>query len=161
MKKFIALAFVVLLAHGTVLAQTIDSDSTTSIIQSLEKVEANKGRIIIHQDERIAALVDKQKPISGTNANFTVGKGYRIQIYSGNDQNRSKKEAFERDAIFRHDFPEIETFITFKSPFWRMRVGNYSSYEEAFKELRRIKEAFPQYGKETYIVKDDIKIYIK
>lgn len=161
MKKLLIVAFLALSAQLFASALPAQIDSATTIIQSLEKEMENKGKVIIHQDDRIAALIDKQKPATGNNPNFTVGKGYRIQIYSGNDQNRSKKEAFDRDAIFKRDFPELETFITFKSPFWRMRVGNFSSYEEAFKELRRIKEAYPQYGKETYIVKDDIKIYIK
>lgn len=161
MKKLMVVVFFALISLQIPHSLSAQTDSTTTIIQSLEKEVENKGKVIIHQDERIAALIDKQKPASGNNQNFTVGKGYRIQIYSGNDQNHSKKEAFERDAIFKRDFPELETFITFKSPFWRMRVGNFSSYEEAFKEMRRIKEAYPQYGKETYIVKDDIKIYIK
>lgn len=161
MKKPIIVAFIALSIPLIASSQTPHIDSDSTIIQSLVKEVKNKGKVIIHQDDRIAALIDKQKPSTGNNQNFTVGKGYRIQIYSGNDQNRSKKEAFDRDAIFKRDFPELETFITFKSPFWRMRVGNFSSYEEAFKELRRIKEAYPQYGKETYIVKDDIKIYIK
>lgn len=140
-------------------ASPYSADSTMGIVKALETEEQGKGRVVIHQDARIENLLGKPKSATETRSNFTVGKGYRIQIYSGNNQNTSKKEAYERDATIKRDMPDVETFISFKSPFWRLRIGNCRSYEEAHEILRRVKELFPQFGKESYIVKDDIKIY--
>ncbi len=135
------------------------NDTIQSIIQSLEKEAVGQGVVKIYQDSRIAGLIGKKREKEVARSNFSVGKGFRIQVFSGNNQNASKKEAFEREAVIRRDFPDLETFVSFKSPFWRLRVGNFQSYEEAYNVMRKIKEVFPKYGKETYIVKDDIKIY--
>ena len=127
--------------------------------RSLQNGEIGKGKIKISQDDRIKDLIGKRKEVTVARNNFTVGKGYRVQVFSGNNQSTSKKQAFERDANMKRDMPEVETYITFKSPFWRLRAGNCRTYEEAHEIMRKIKELFPQYGKETYIVEEDIKIY--
>lgn len=140
-------------------AKSTSSDSTATIIQSLEAEEIGKGKVTIHQDSRIENLLGKRGGATVSHSNFVVGKGFRVQIYSGNNQNTSKREALERKAVISRDMPELETYISFKSPFWRLRAGDCRTYEEAHEILRKIKDLFPQYGKETYIVKENIKIY--
>jgi len=135
------------------------TDSVQTIIHSLEKEAIGQGTVRIYQDSRIASMIGKKRERDIARNNFSVGKGFRIQVFSGNNQNASKKEAFEREAVIRRDFSDLETYVSFKSPFWRLRIGNFQSYEEAYSTMRKIKEVFPKYGKETYIVKDDIKIY--
>lgn len=157
MKKIILLLFLVIQMNG--FAAVMPNDSTDTIIQALENDEIGKGKVKIYQDNRIPELIGKRKTAIQSKANFTVGKGYRVQVFSGNNQHTAKQEAFQREVTLKRDFPDLETYVTFKSPFWRLRVGNFRSYEEAYSTMRKIKDAYPQYGKECYIVKDDIKIY--
>ncbi|MDD2797864.1 MAG: SPOR domain-containing protein [Bacteroidales bacterium] len=157
MKKILTILFLAL--QMGVFANTLVSDSATTIVQSLENEEIGKGKVKIYQDSRIENLLGRRKEVSDATQNFTIGKGFRVQIFSGNNQKTAKKEAFDRDAIIKRDMPDLETYITFKSPFWRLRAGNFRTYEEAYLILRKIKELFPQYGKETYIIKEDIKLY--
>ena len=157
MRKIVILLFI--LVQVSAFAIKASNDSIPTIIQSLESDDIGQGKVKIYQDSRILNLIGKKKTGTIARSSFTVGKGFRVQIYSGNNQNVSKREAFQREATIKRDFSDIETYITFKSPFWRLRVGNYRSYEEAYETLRKIKEAYPHFGKETYIVKDDIKIY--
>ncbi|WP_243349562.1 SPOR domain-containing protein [Parabacteroides sp. FAFU027] len=157
MRKIVFLLFIVM--QVSAFALKMQNDSVPTIIQSLEEDEIGKGKVKIYQDSRILNLIGKKKTGTIARTSFTVGKGFRVQIYSGNNQNVSKREAFQREATIKRDFSDIETYITFKSPFWRLRVGNFRSYEEAYETMRKIKEAYPHFGKETYIVKDDIKIY--
>lgn len=157
MKSILTLLCLILSVH--LFANPYAGDSATTIVQSLQSEEIGKGKIRIYQDSRIETLLGKRKEVTITRNNFTVGKGFRVQIYSGNNQNSSKREAFERKAVISRDMPEVETYISFKSPFWRLRAGDCRTYEEAHEIMRKIKDLFPQYGKETYIVKDDIKIY--
>lgn len=158
MRKIILLLFLAVQMH-TFAITMVNNDSINSIIQSLENEEMGQGKVKIYQDSRIQDLIGKKKSTNLSRNNFTVGKGFRVQIYSGNNQNISKREAFQRESTLKRDFIDLETYVTFKSPFWRLRVGNFRSYEEAYQTMRKIKDAFPQFGKETYIVKDDIKIY--
>ena len=38
------------------------------------------------------------------------------------------------------------------------RVGDFRSHEEAYRMMRILMEAFPKYGKEMYIVREEIRI---
>ncbi len=158
MKKIILLLFLTVQMHSFA-KMANDSIASGTIIQALENDEIGQGKVKIFQDSRIQDLIGKKKSTTTARSSFSVGKGFRVQVYSGNNQNVSKREAFQREATLKRDFVDLETYVSFKSPFWRVRVGNFRSYEEAYQTMRKIKEAFPQFGKETYIVKDDIKIY--
>ena len=55
-------------------------------------------------------------------------------------------------------FPDIPTYVTYNAPFWKLRVGDFRSHEEAYQLMRQLMEAFPDYAKEMYIVKEEVKI---
>ena len=80
--------------------------------------------------------------------------GYRIQItaYSGNNS-RNKAEA-ER-ASFKANFPGIGVYLSYSEPYFKIRVGNYLTRLEAYKDLKRIQLTYPN----AYIVPE--KIYFK
>ena len=48
--------------------------------------------------------------------------------------------------------------MTYNAPFWKLRVGDFRSHEEAYLMMRRLMAAFPDYAKEMYIVKEEVKI---
>lgn len=56
-----------------------------------------------------------------------VSKGYRIQIYSGPD--RAKAKATKIDFMKR--FPSVRSYITYAAPYYRIRVGDFKSRQEA------------------------------
>lgn len=143
-----------------VLAQTADMPAT--IFDALEDPGLNKGKVVINQDPAIRQMVGRR--LSGENIEknddqvFLKTDGYRTQVFSGNDQRSSKGEAARKEKMVKELFPDIPTYITYTAPFWRLRVGDFRSREEAFQLQRRLSEAFPSFAKEMYIVKDDIKI---
>lgn len=85
-------------------------------------------------------------------------QGFRTQVFSGNDQRLSKKEAFDKEQEIKELYPDLVTYVTYKAPFWKLRVGDFRTHEEAYAVLRQLKEAFPSFGKEMYIVKDEIRM---
>lgn len=123
----------------------------SDIVRDLSVQDANSnGRIVVTQDEEINSLVQQQ----------VVGmvNGYRVQIFSSNNGQKARNKAFEikTDIVKKH--PNIEIYVTFNAPFWRVRLGNCLS-KDAAQELRLwiIKE-FPEYASETYIVPDVVVI---
>ena len=48
-------------------------------------------------------------------------------------------------------------YVTFTSPFWRLRVGDFRSFEEANLKLIELKNTFPQF-REMRVVKDMIRL---
>ena len=89
---------------------------------------------------------------------FLRAQGYRTQVFSGNNQRASKEEAFAKEKEIKELFPEVPTYVTYNAPFWKLRVGDFLSHEEAYHMMRQLMDAFPAYAKEMYIVKEEIKI---
>ena len=55
-------------------------------------------------------------------------------------------------------FPDVSTYVTYNAPFWRLRIGDFRSHEEAYHMQRLLMDAFPAYRKEMYIVREEVKI---
>lgn len=77
--------------------------------------------------------------------------GYRIQItaFSGNN---SRNRAEGERAAFKSNFPGISVYLTYTEPYFKLRVGNYYTRLEAYKDLKRIQLTYPN----AYIVPDKI-----
>ncbi|WP_455497812.1 SPOR domain-containing protein [Coprobacter sp.] len=134
----------------------------TSIVQSLQRV-TNGARVRLFQDARLVDRLARRQgtvALSGTtlkDQNYITVRGYRIQVFSDNNQRRSKDEANQKAAMIKGVDPGLATYITFTSPFWRLRVGDFRSFEEANLKLIELKSAFPQFH-EMRVVKDVIRL---
>lgn len=152
--------FLFLLSFNTILllAQT----GNTTIVDELQRSEPGKGDVRIHQSSEIRNMIGKRmagdKVERVNEKDYLLSQGYRAQVYSGNDQRRSKEEAFSRERQIQEAFPDISTYVTYVAPFWRLRVGDCTTREEAFHLMQQIINLFPSYGKEMYIVKENIRI---
>lgn len=79
----------------------------------------------IHQDNSPAHTGNTYKVIRRVSS---VGKGYRIQIYSGPDRLKAK----ETKVSFMKRFPAIRSYITYTAPYYRIRVGDFKTRGEAY-----------------------------
>ena len=73
-------------------------------------------------------------------------------------QRKSKDEAFRKEKEIKELFPDVSTYVTYNAPFWRLRIGDFRSHEEAYHMQRLLMDAFPAYRKEMYIVREEVKI---
>ena len=74
-----------------------------------------------NKSEAIKELLDKK-----TRYNSTVGFGYSIQIYYGNETTAKSK-----NAKFIILYPAIKTKLVWDNPDWKVQVGNYKNKLEA------------------------------
>ncbi|OAV67654.1 hypothetical protein Barb4_02381 [Bacteroidales bacterium Barb4] len=160
MKSFVFL-FLLLSITSRLSAQE-GAEVIQTIFDSLEKSERGKGNVVIRQPALVRALVGSRRHGENVEKNddeaFLKLPGYRTQVFSGNNQRMSKEEAFEKEREIRILFPDVSTYVSYMAPFWKLRVGDFRTSEEADRLLRRLTEAFPTYGKEMYIVKEEIRI---
>ncbi len=84
--------------------------------------------------------------------------GYRVQAFSGNDPRHSKDEALSRERKIKEVFFDAATYLTYKSPKWSLRIGDFRTKEEAAVFMQQLKSTFPEFGREMYIVRDEINI---
>lgn len=82
--------------------------------------------------------------------------GYRIQVFSDNNPRSAKNEAMIKERNILARFPLLSSYLTYRAPSWRLRVGDFRTREEAMHYLHQLKEAFPSYAREMILVKDRI-----
>lgn len=50
------------------------------------------------------------------------------------------------------------TYVVYNSPYWRLRVGNFKTNEEAQTAAEELRMAFPSYAREIRVVRDRIVV---
>lgn len=152
------------------------AQSTTSVVEDLNTHKSGQGMVKVYVDDNVKPLLNGQDKSEIQNpghtfidstkkvvspGTFVKQLGYRVQIFSGNDQRKSKNEAYYKQGLMRNMFPNVPTFVSFNAPFWKLRAGNYKTYGEAAHAMSEIKSAFPSFGKEIYIVRDMVKVLVQ
>lgn len=125
-------------------------------ISQPEALSSRLSRPVVEQvvtDEASQASVAAPTPVSTTSAG-----GYRIQVFSDNNPRTAKREAQSKAEAISAAFPQWGTYITFDSPYWRLRVGDFRSYEDATHAVIDLKNAFPAWRRELRVVRDRIKV---
>ena len=120
------------------------ASAQTTLVQELERDIPGKGQIRVERDERLDSLIGTvSEAQSGTKIK---AKGYRIQVYAGNNTRASKERAQEVDRYIRSKYPDLPVHTEFKNPRWRCIVGDFLYYEEAYETLRKLKKDTPYKG---------------
>lgn len=137
MKKTGLIVFLLLF---TVLA----SAQQTTLVQVLERDVPGRGTIRIESDVRLDSLIGTvSEAESGTKIK---AKGYRIQVFAGNNTRASKERANEVDRYIRSKYPDLPVHTEFKNPRWLCTVGDFLYYEEAYDTMRKLKKETPYKG---------------
>lgn len=94
-------------------------------------------------DSRIDSLVSKQILINSLKKGVD---GFRVQIH--HNQSQSREESQKVRARFSQDFPHLKTYLKFKSPYYKIQVGDFITKIEAYKVQKEISRKY----RGTYIV---------
>ena len=76
---------------------------------------------------------------------------YRIQIAAYSGVNSKSQAEYVRNS-FNSMFPYTRSYLIYTEPYFKVRVGNYYTRLQAFKDLETIRETYPS----AYIVPDKI-----
>ena len=131
----------------------------SDIVSALtRKQKAGEGTVVLHQDARLKALLQAERPVSASGADERVAKiaGFRVQVYAGNNSRQARNEANQMSAKVREAFPELQVYTHFVNPRWLCQVGDFRSIEEADVVMRRLRETGE--FKEVSIVRAQINI---
>ena len=136
----------------------ISASAQVSIVEELQKERAGQGTVTIHQDAGISALLGSiyVKGTNGVGPKILKTRGYRVQVYAGNNSRVARKEATEVAEQVKMEFPELPVYAFFLPPRWLCRVGGFRSIEEADASMRRLKATGK--FKEVSIVREQINI---
>ncbi|WP_121356510.1 SPOR domain-containing protein [Flavisolibacter nicotianae] len=109
--------------------------------------------VIVHSDPRADMLAKKQAEINERSRKITgrTMRGYRLLVLNTN--NRDEAIA-AKTKIYTH-FPEQKAYLTYQSPFFKLKAGNFKTRDEAKRYQSLMNTMFP---KGVFIVSDIIEV---
>lgn len=154
MKSSALLLSVVLLCTGGTFSfagqPTIaDALNTSGSITVVQPQTLNERLKITHSAvSEVDATADNSAP--------KIRAGYRVQVFDDNNVRSAKHDAQVRKQQIESRFPEYPVYVTFNSPYWRVKVGDFKNRGEAEAAMAEIRHAFPAMAKSLRIVRDRI-----
>ncbi|MBO4250636.1 MAG: SPOR domain-containing protein [Paludibacteraceae bacterium] len=118
-----------------------------SIFDSLPGVQ-------IIQDSTVSVLLEEA--INGKREMVEID-GYRVQIYSSNQQQTAKSEALDLETKLKDKIGQT-VYVQYLPPFWKVRLGDFRTYEEAREYKKLFVSQYPDMMGDTYIVRDKIQV---
>lgn len=109
--------------------------------------------VVVHKDPRIDLLLKKQGDANAAirKANARTAKGYRLLVINTN----KRDEAISAKTKVYTNFPELKAYLVYQSPYFKLKVGNFRTREEAQEYQKSLGVYFP---KGVFIVNDVIEI---
>jgi hypothetical protein len=109
--------------------------------------------VIVHKDPRVDILVKKQSSINTAvkKASARSMRGYRLMVVNTNKRN----EAIDAKTKIYTYFPELKAYLSYQSPYFKLKAGNFKTRDEAEKYRKMMTTMFP---KGVFIINDIIEI---
>ena len=115
-----------------------------------QEVRKDSGSVTIYQDKLVDELIQKQVKL---NESGNSQDGYRIQIFSDSGNNSKAKAQTAMDE-FLAKHPEMKAYLVFKSPNYKVKVGDFRNKLDAIRYLNEISADFPN----AFIISDLINL---
>lgn len=115
---------------------------------SLQQLQAQTRAHFVVQDSRVDSLLAMHRAI---NSMDTLIPGYRVQIFFAGG-NFSKDKAMKKLNTFNEAYPSQKAYLSFKAPYYRVRVGDFRTALEATAFLKKIEKTYPS----AFITEDRI-----
>lgn len=113
--------------------------TTLLLVLLISSAYAQNEHAEVIQDQKVDLLVDKHVFLNRHQFNLS---GWRIQIFFDSGAN-SKKKASEALRQFNEKYPDTDAYLSFKEPYYRVRVGDFRSRLEAEGFLRKVQAEYP------------------
>ncbi|MDE6079425.1 MAG: SPOR domain-containing protein [Duncaniella sp.] len=151
-----------ILTAGVTTAGHADTSQPTIV----DHITAGGTNVVVMPEELLQRLVftapaqteTPEETQSTDQPRTTSGRvaGYRVQVFSDNNARTAKNEARSKQRLVASKFPQYQTYVQYNSPYWRVKVGDFRTQQEAAAAAEEMRKAFPAYKKEIRVVRDRI-----
>jgi hypothetical protein len=105
--------------------------------------KTNRDNIYNAVRDEIPMNVNKQvdkalDSLSVHNKNIRYSSGYRIQVYVGNE----RREVDEAKSYIYQNFPDLNTYLSFSQPTYRLKAGDFTSRMDAERFYNAIRQRY-------------------
>lgn len=156
MRRLILFVGFILFCKGYGISQSSTNQpdkSKPAIIKDIEKDNGAPSNIHLYQDSKIIDLLNAYTNRIDLTVPYT-GPGYRVQVFSSNNYKTAKSDAARIEQRLRNGFPEHQVYIIYVSPFWKVRVGDFRTSQDAQKLRSEIIQIYPDIRKDCYTVRE-------
>lgn len=108
---------------------------------------------VVHQDSAITRLMRDRR--LGIQRGQQETDGFRLQVYASNAQQTAKNEALLLQQRLEGEI-DVPVYALSEPPFWKVRIGNFRTREEANAYKEVFLQYFPDLQGGTYVVPDKI-----
>ena len=114
----------------------------------------DSGTIRIIKDPRIDQLIAKQIEVNEytTRSGRRVTAGFRLLVSNTKD----RQEAIQAKALIYRNYPELKPYLWHQAPYYKLKVGNFKTNEDALYFAQKLKPYFP---KGVFVMNDEIDTY--
>ena len=128
---------------------TLSAQSINDVTASLE-TQGEDGAVVRVTEDR-----SSMQAVAAIESNTTkdVIKGYRVVIYYDNVQ-FAQDRAYDTHKDFVEQYPEINAYMVYEKPYFKVSVGDCLSTEEAMILLNKISHKYPK----AFVRRDDISL---
>ena len=100
------------------------------------------GKVTVVKDPLIDSIIARRIALNKAvtpNGSSIVVYGYRVQVFFGAD----RREAYDQQAKFKDLYPELNTYVSYTQPNYKVRAGDFRTRAEAQKLLNDLRSVFP------------------
>ena len=145
----------IITAQDVVLPVDTVLDNDTVLMDSVHVVliTEDMSNAIVHQDSAIIRLMTDKR--LGRVRGEQIVDGFRVQVYASNRQQVAKNEALMLQQRIE-PLLEVPVYALSEPPFWKVRIGNFLTREDANAYKDVLLNMFPDMVGSTYVVPDKI-----
>lgn len=102
----------------------------------------NQGKVTVVKDALIDSLIARRivlNKLASSNGTPILVSGYRVQVFFGTN----RKDAYNEQARFKSIYPELNTYLSYTQPNYRVKVGDFRTRAEAQKLMTELRPVFP------------------
>ena len=126
--------------------------SQSNILDDLQRADGNtEATVIVYQDSTITDALLQQQPVT-TQSNSNLSRGWSVQVFSDNSIS-ARDIAFQIENKVKERMPNEYVRAERHAPFWKVRVGQFESAEEAQALKNVLLQEFPEFRGGIYVVK--------
>lgn len=154
------IAFVLLILCG------LSTSAQEKVVTIVDHITTGTGNTVTQPEallKRLQLIIDpteEEEDRTEEATRPTGGRlaGYRVQVFSDNNVRTAKAEASSKQRVISARFPQYQTYVRYNSPYWRLKVGDFRTQQEANAAAEELRKAFPAYSKEIRVVRDRISL---
>ncbi|MDZ4757001.1 MAG: hypothetical protein SGJ10_02525 [Bacteroidota bacterium] len=110
-------------------------------------LKAAAQKILVNAPVRVDSLMEAQ---IAKNKETNSISGYRVQLMQTTD----RKKANDSKTALLEKYPDMDVYITFQAPNYKVRVGNYTKRIDCVTIYKLLLNDFPQ----SFVVPDKIEL---